>query len=46
MLIKKNYLKMEVIAESCGFNSTSTFYTAFKNITGTTPAKYAKNEII
>ncbi len=45
MLITESHLKMEVIAESCGFNSTSTFYTAFKNITNTTPGKYAKSEM-
>ena len=45
MLITDNHLKMEVIAENCGFNSTSTFYTAFKSITNTTPGKYAKNEL-
>jgi len=33
-------LKMEVVAERCGFNSNSTFYTAFKKFTNTTPAKY------
>ncbi len=33
-------MKMEVIAETCGFNSQSTFYSAFKAIKQTTPAKY------
>ncbi|WBX71076.1 helix-turn-helix domain-containing protein [Tenacibaculum retecalamus] len=43
LLKTQQHLKMEIIAEACGFNSTSTFYSAFKNVTGTTPAKYAKN---
>lgn len=42
MLTAENNLKMEVIAEECGFNSNSTFYSAFKKVTNTTPAKYAE----
>ncbi|MGA0558027.1 helix-turn-helix domain-containing protein [Larkinella sp. VNQ87] len=36
-----NY-SMEAIAAECGFNSLSTFYTAFKKMYRTTPADYQK----
>ena len=42
ILDSKSKLKIEVIAEMCGFNSNSTFYSVFKKITNTTPAKYSK----
>ena len=40
LLNSNSNLKIEVIAENCGFNSNSTFYTAFKKITNTTPSKF------
>lgn len=43
ILKSQSHLKIEIIAENCGFNSTSTFYTAFKKFTGTTPSKFANN---
>jgi AraC-like DNA-binding protein len=40
LLIAEKKLSVEVISELSGFNSTSTFYTAFKKLTGKTPSKY------
>lgn len=40
LLIKESHLNMELVAERSGFNSNSTFFAAFKKITGQTPASY------
>lgn len=40
LLTGEKAMKMEDIAEQCGFNSNSTFYTAFKRFADKTPAKY------
>jgi AraC-like DNA-binding protein len=43
LLITKKEFTIEAIGYECGFNSKSTFFTAFKNITKTTPATYKKS---
>ncbi|MFC0348918.1 AraC family transcriptional regulator [Undibacterium danionis] len=40
IILNEPHLNMELVAERCGFNSNSTFFAAFKKITGQTPASY------
>lgn len=40
LVITESHLNMELVAERSGFNSNSTFFAAFKKITGQTPAGY------
>ncbi|HSG50851.1 MAG TPA: helix-turn-helix transcriptional regulator [Rheinheimera sp.] len=43
LLCTDKKLSTEHIADLCGFNSLSTFYSAFKKITGTTPAQFRQH---
>lgn len=40
LLTEQTHLNMDLVAERCGFNSTSTFFSAFKKIAAQTPAAY------
>ena len=40
VLADEPQLNMDIVAERCGFNSSSTFYSAFKKVTGQTPASF------
>lgn len=40
LLVRESHLNMELVAERSGFNSNSTFFAAFKKITGQTPASF------
>lgn len=44
-LLKKTDRGVLDIAAECGFNSLSNFYTAFKRITGQSPAQYRKHPL-
>ena len=43
MIKSNNHIKLEAVGYDCGFNSKSTFYSVFKKITKTTPAKYKES---
>lgn len=45
MLRSNSNLNMELVADTCGYNSMSTFYSAFKKQEATTPAKYRQEHI-
>lgn len=46
MLRTEAHLTVEAIGFDCGFNSPSTFHTAFKKATGLTPAGYRKQQAV
>ena len=46
MLSGEKAMKMDDIAEQCGFNSNSTFYTAFKRSVKMTPAKFRDQQAV
>jgi AraC-like DNA-binding protein len=33
-------LNLDIVAERCGFNSSSTFFSTFKKVAGQTPASF------
>ena len=45
LLLEKQQLTIELVAEQVGYNSQSTFYNAFKQIEGCTPAHYRSQHL-
>lgn len=45
ILANDSRITMENVAEECGYNSTSTFYNAFKKFEGIPPAKYRQSRL-
>lgn len=45
MIVSNGNYSLEAIGYECGFNSKSTFYTAFKKVTGMTPAQFKQESL-
>ncbi len=45
MIVENQNFTLEAIGYDCGFKAKSTFYAAFKKITGMTPSVYKKNNL-
>lgn len=45
LLIESPKMTVDVVAEESGYNSQSTFYTAFKQFESTTPAKFRQSQL-
>jgi AraC-like DNA-binding protein len=43
LLVEEKHLKIDAVGMECGFNSSSTFYSTFKKMTGRTPTAYIKS---
>lgn len=45
LILQNSNLKIEAIGYESGFNTKTTFYTAFKKVSGCTPSEYRKKEL-